>query len=235
MKNLLLLLLSFVLSASMTPSFCQSFIVEPANSPVVVNGYADEADIVADVVISNNTGQAINFKWVRTVNTLPENWESLVCDNVTCWSPAKSSNFYELGAGENTIMNLHFKPYNTPGIGNVEVVVFAVEDSAATRTVITYQANAVVVGINTPYPKNTLSIYPNPARNFLNVSYSTLDDISRIEVYSVIGTRVGTYYPVAGTSSYRIDSNTFNSGMYFISLYNRQNKHISTKVFSKID
>lgn len=233
MKNLLLFV--FLLSVSFTNAFCQAFIIEPTTSPIVVNGYADEADIVADVVISNNTGQNMTFKWTRTINNIPSGWESLVCDNITCWSPTKSSNFYDLGPGENTIMNVHFKPYNTAGIGNVEIVIYAAEDSAATRTVLSYQANAMVVGINSPYPKNTLSVYPNPARNFINVGYSTLDNIGRIEIYSVIGTKVGTYYPATGTSSHRIDSNSFEPGMYFISLYNNQNRLVTTKVFSKIN
>jgi len=63
----------------------------------------------------------------------------------------------------------------------------------------------------------TLSIFPNPAKDILNIKGITSED-SNIEIYNTIGKLVLSHYSI--TNNTRIDISNLNSGLYFIKFEN---------------
>lgn len=229
------LLLSLLLATFATANLmAQALVVDPNSNPITVEGYADESDIVAHATIQNNTQGNITLVWQRVTNNLTAGWTSLICDAETCWGPNTVTNSVVLSAGQTSVMDTHFKPHDAVGTGNVVIKAWVQNDSAATVRILEYQCNALLTGIYDPFPKGTLRVYPNPARNYVNVSFSTYDQIRSIEIYDIIGQRVNTFYLPFGTETYYINTEELQEGMYFMSLYNEQKKRVSTKVFSKI-
>jgi hypothetical protein len=69
-----------------------------------------------------------------------------------------------------------------------------------------------VTGINKPATQ-TLSVFPNPARDYVNVK--TTKDIRKIEMLNYLGQSVYTQ-TVEGEATFTISTVTFESGVYFI-------------------
>lgn len=229
------LLLALLLIAAFVNTKAQGMLTPIYQDTSPIGGYADAGDIVLHATVQNNTGNAINLKWQRISNSLESGWQSLICDNETCWGPNTNTNTVPLNPGQSSTMDCHFKPLGIPGTGTVTLRVWAVSDSAATAITMSYQCNAYIVGISDPFPKGTLRMYPNPARDYMNVSFSSYDKIKNIEIYDIIGAKVASYTIPSNTETYYINTQDLKEGMYFMSLYNEQKKRLITKVFSKVE
>ncbi len=233
-KNLLLtyLLLCFSLTLKAQTDV---FSISPV-SPVSISGDSDDYEIVAKSTITNNTDQELRLTWVRIVNDLANpSWQTLVCDNITCWGPTRNENTFGLTPNGEGNLDVHFQTDNEPGSGSVELLVYAIDDSANVNMTITYEADAWTVGIDDDEPVQELKIYPNPVRNFINIDYDWSHRIETVEIYNIIGKKIATYTIPAGYYTYRIDTDQLDEGMYFISLINDRQELVTTKTFSKVE
>jgi hypothetical protein len=79
------------------------------------------------------------------------------------------------------------------------------------------------VGITTLSP-STISIYPNPANNFVNVV--SIDVISKIELLDFMGQTIYTSDNV-NRKSFKLDVNSFKSGSYFIKVTSRSRSQMT--------
>ncbi|MBK8473111.1 MAG: T9SS type A sorting domain-containing protein [Sphingobacteriales bacterium] len=228
------LLTAILVVTSITAVWAQALVVQPANMPITIQGYYDENEIVAHATVLNNTGSTVSLKWQRTVNNLSQDWSALICDAETCWGPNTHTNTVVLPAGQTSLMDCHFRPNDAPGVGNVTVKAWVVGDSAATVQTIEYECSALILGISEPYPRGTISVYPNPANNYTNITFSAYDQVRSIEIHNIIGNRVASYTIPASTETYYVNTEELQEGLYFVSLYNEQRKRVSTKAFSKV-
>lgn len=73
-----------------------------------------------------------------------------------------------------------------------------------------------------------IKIYPNPARNEINIS--AVENINEIRVYSVTGKQVLVLKPVS-ENSLRVNIERFTPGIYLLKIF--QNKQVSTLKFVK--
>lgn len=75
-----------------------------------------------------------------------------------------------------------------------------------------------------------LVIFPNPATDIINVQYLDNPDktISKIEIFNLLGQRLSQTY-----QSNRISINNFPSGLFFIKIYDSDNRIIKTDSFVK--
>jgi len=203
----------------------------------VIQGTPDESDVVAYTVVTNNIGEAVNFTWTRTEMDLPnDSWVILSCDNDLCWGPTTTNNTFVLGPGASTVMQIHFKPSTTSGWGSVS---YTFEGSNAAGTVLatstaTYQGHVFAVGIEEePVVNNEVQLYPNPVCDQLNLNFDSFSEVQSAEIYDLIGKKIGTYNLRNAFGQYRIDTNDFDAGMYFISFLNANHEILNTKVFTK--
>lgn len=74
-----------------------------------------------------------------------------------------------------------------------------------------------------------LHIYPNPAKDFINVTYNNLTD-ANVELYTILGIRL--YYTVAIEDNLKIDLTEYASATYIIKI-NTNNYSISKLIIKK--
>ncbi len=84
---------------------------------------------------------------------------------------------------------------------------------------------AIVQGVNENANESAINIYPNPAKNFVNVS---LDGTYDIKVLSVLGQHVYSQNNASGLV--RIDCAQLGKGVFFIQARNAKNESITKRV-----
>ena len=72
--------------------------------------------------------------------------------------------------------------------------------------------------------ENTVSVYPNPANNVINVNASS--NISKVEVYSISGQKVGDFTANGTTTS--INTSNLSAGLYMMRI-NTENGVVNQK------
>ena len=69
------------------------------------------------------------------------------------------------------------------------------------------------VGVET-FEENTVSVYPNPAKNVLNINASS--NINRVEVYNMMGQMIGSY--TANDMNTQINTTNYANGIYTVKI-----------------
>lgn len=75
-----------------------------------------------------------------------------------------------------------------------------------------------------------LTIYPNPATDFINFD-NTKSEIERVVIYSLVGRKVKEYNANGGKNTY--DVSELANGMYLIQLIDKTNKIVKTQRVNK--
>lgn len=213
-------------------AIAQGLSVTPGNL-VTVSGDVSNSELVADALVTNNTGQAITLVWERQTNNLNSAWKSLVCDKNLCYGATTSTAMVSLAAGESSILNIHFKLYGTPGNGTVVVRAYSQNDPSI-MTEITYEASASAVGINNNLATQ-MKFYPMPAADALNINFGNVSNVKYVELYSVVGEHLQSYYIPTGQNSCKIPTDYLSAGMYFVRLLNDSRQLIGSKAFPKVN
>lgn len=104
--------------------------------------------------------------------------------------------------------NIYFD-YNFPILTNIESTIIEVLD-------------------NSSFDTSTISIYPNPTSDFINIQSDSLQDFN-IEIFDLLGNQVGKHKNLK-----QVDISNFNSGVYLLKITNLENHQTKTlKVFKK--
>ena len=85
-----------------------------------------------------------------------------------------------------------------------------------------------VLGISDSTTKGTLQVFPNPATNNITVS-NTIDTLSSIEIYNVIGSKVWSNERV-NSNQLLIDISHLKSGVYLLRVVNTDGEETTKKV-----
>ena len=76
-------------------------------------------------------------------------------------------------------------------------------------------------------------LYPNPAREAVNVIYNEKAGIKTIAVYNIIGKLMGPVYKPADNGSAKIDLDDIPNGIYFLRLMDSQGHVLATRRFTR--
>ncbi|MCW3123887.1 MAG: C-terminal target protein [Flavipsychrobacter sp.] len=76
-----------------------------------------------------------------------------------------------------------------------------------------------------------IKLYPNPARDEINVVYDASIGVKSIAIYNIIGKVVNVYKVPESSANLNIES--IPSGIYFVKLYNGNGNVVMTKKFTK--
>lgn len=90
--------------------------------------------------------------------------------------------------------------------------------------------DVVLIGIRTPNTTHTISIYPNPASDYVIINTGEYNPISTysIEIVNVLGQSV--FENLINQQEFQIDVNTFgNYGLYFVKIYDNFGNLIDTR------
>jgi hypothetical protein len=96
--------------------------------------------------------------------------------------------------------------------------------SAKDSTVLKHPNTAGI--INLSMDENEIRVYPNPANNFVSVAFQNSDMASTIELYNVTG-QLMTSVPASIVT--KLDLSSFNSGLYFVKIFDKNNQVIRTE------
>jgi len=195
----------------------------------------------------SNSGTHQTMTWKRMVNEIPAEWTSSVCDFNLCWAPAADSPGYYFDVAADTTglvyvkfdaRNYHdgaFDPY--PGCGQVEVMFYSVTDSLDYHAYGVFHAklgvdNCPTAIFSSPNMDNSFLVYPNPAKNSVNMLASFSAHIQRVEVVNIVGKTVKNITWNATDGIMAVDMTDIPGGIYFVRFINNQEKVVATDKFS---
>ena len=170
---------------------------------------ADNAlDLSTHIAVGNNTAEEIQLIWTRIVKeNCPEEWETQICDNVTCYFNTISSNVDpEIGLDApfvldpNEVFNdfiLHVKPRTVPGCCRVKVEFTTVEEPEVVLETAVFD-----VSVNTPNcdfatsvqeiaEAKLVNVFPNPTSESFTLSNN--DVVNQIDLYNNLGQKLKTF------------------------------------------
>ncbi len=76
-------------------------------------------------------------------------------------------------------------------------------------------------------------LYPNPAREAVNVIFDEKFNVRTIAVYNLIGKLMGPIYKPASNNSAKIDLSDMPTGIYFLRLMDAQGHFVATRRFTR--
>ena len=117
----------------------------------------------------------------------------------------------------------------TAGIDFTTVVVFFefVPDLPGDGSTYYYDDIEVTQALSiSDYESFSISSFPNPVKNIWNVS--SIDEISQINIYNILGENVATFSPYMNT--YSLDMSHFNSGIYLLEIVSLKGETNTLKV-----
>ena len=206
--------------------------------------------------ITNLTTDTLTLKWeVIAAPTFPPGWYAdtalSICDNASCRN--NSGGFLWNGTSGHMITS-HYYPSATgafgffPSLGGCSVggtraITINIADSTRGTAGYGYSKHVVFVvthpGSTLSAPNtiagttdNSVNLYPNPAKDELNVVYSPAADVKTITVYSIIGKIMGVY-KVTDTEGANLNISNMPAGIYFVRLTNSNGEAVVTRKFTK--
>jgi hypothetical protein len=169
------------------------------------------------------------------------------CDNLNCYnhmagSPMMTNNaVWKSDAYDNSgftgqphdfhaVIGVSSPPPN----GSTAVVrVFARDTVSNTQRTLTFIVMKNPSGISTTSSQDDVVMYPNPAREALNILYNEGAGVRTIAVYNLIGKLMGPVYKPSSPSSAKISLEDMPTGVYFLRLMDGQGHVIATRRFTR--
>lgn len=225
MKNLLFILLVFNINSLF------SQIVLGQDSAFEEHNINEE-----DVVAHNTHAVSVantEFAWKLHSVDVPSTWvnDAFICDYVTCWDSAKNNNSYTLPNSKDYPLDVHFLNEGNAGEGNAKLLVWEVADSLNTFKFVTYKVR-VAEGVKIQeVNKLSLRTFPNPVLNNLTIENINTKEITKIELYNIIGKRV---LSIENPNEKEIlNLSTFNNGVYILKLTDKNSNNFIQNILKK--
>lgn len=238
------LLLFTCMGVALLSATAQNIVLSPSAAELE----GDPADIHEVIISFSNTGETQTMTWMRTINDIPDEWTSSVCDFNLCWAPNadEPGYFFDAPADTNGNVYVKFDARNfhdgafdpIPGCGTVEVAFYSVLDSANYNAVGLFQAYLGVssedckVSVVSPELDNSYAVYPNPAVNSLNVYASKSAQIAKVEIVNIVGRSMAVHNWSTANGKMTLDITDLPQGVYFVRLINNANQSVWTEKVS---
>jgi hypothetical protein len=228
MKKTLLTIISLF---SLHYSYAQTYTSQYGDS---VTAVAVPGDFDISNPIKNTTSSDIYLKWNLESQSLPTGWTfSAFCDNKNCYTGPITGSFISDPYAPNVFgsfkatLNADAAANNTTGWVRI-----ATSDTVNSYSkTYTFIAHKWPTGIsNVTRTDDDVVVFPNPARNTVNVIFEANLGVKNITIYNLIGKAISVY-KVNGTSA-KLDIENIPSGIYFIRLINGQGQIVATRKFT---
>lgn len=213
----LLLLLSIGVTAQVTIS------LNP--NPITIEVNPVDFETVAHAMVKNESNETKEFTWQRTEIELSSTWTSAVCDKNTCYADFVSEQCFTLEAGEEGLMDVHIRPFNTTGSALVEIRVFE-KNNPDNFVVGTYNFTEMTTSVS-DVERLGLKLYPNPTANYFQLTEN--DVVDEVVVYNILGKQMQSF---SGNNT-NYDISNLPSGMYLVGLL-AGNENIKTLRLRKL-
>lgn len=206
---------------------------------VTVKANPDTSVSVAYGKVASQTNNPITIVWERVTNDYPSNWGGTqICDKNQCYSSVVDSQGFVLPPNDTNKLNLHFVNLESTGEAYARVKVYQDRDSAATARFINYRTKKVTSS-HTPDQDvradqaSSIQIYPNPVEDYLQVKNKGNNNIRKIAVYNILGSKVISHEAEPNAIISRLNMQDLKKGIYMIRVYGKNNRVLMTKSVSK--
>lgn len=245
MKNALLGLFSALLLLSGFGASAQ-FVTSAGNKDTSIGFYNGDPQLLVHNDVKSTTSNPVYLKWHVVDSYFGPGWDIVTsgfCDNVVCYSAFdtfsnlftnhtvfKSDAYTSAGYGD---FKMTFNTTVAPPNGtSAWVRVYAQDTVSGVSRTLTYIGYKNSTGITTTVNSNDeVILYPNPARESVNVIFDSKSGVKTIAIYNLIGKLVSPIYRPSGNNSAKLDINEYPAGIYFIRLMNSNGQVVATRRF----
>jgi hypothetical protein len=241
MKKILLSLLSFSALLSSYMVTAQTFTTQA--DTVYINLTDQGGTFYNDITAG---AQDIDIQWQITSYSMPQAFADVfgICDASLCRNNSVGTYDLFTGGPYSTIgapyTAGHAKDFHVvfsantaaPGNGYVTVHLLDKTSSNPSNKDITFIVNKYPTGISTAArPDANITLYPNPAKNELNVLFNPDADVKIISVYNLIG-RAVSVYRLTSNNSAKLNLENIPTGVYFLRMMDSKGQVIATRKFT---
>jgi len=135
---------------------------------------------------------------------------------VKAFNTVNNSNLFKIGLTEGGLSN-----YFNGAIDDLKIYNYALSDSEVANLHSTNTLDAKQIST----VKNEISIYPNPAKDFVTIS--SKNEIKSIEIYDLQGKKL------CGSNQSKVDVSKLSTGVYLITIIDKNNNSTSKKLIIK--
>lgn len=228
----------------------QTFVTQSGSNDTVKGTYTGGG---GDLTVYNNIKSAsanpVTITWKVVDSHLDPNWAiSGFCDNIQCYGNDAGVNppLGELlnGGGVSKTSDPYTSTYGdfhalftctTAANGSSSWLKVNANDNGGL-----YSRDLYFIGLKNATGVTTtvtsideVTLYPNPARDAINVLFNRNADVRTIAVFNLIGKMVGPLYRTSSSTSAKIQLNDMPNGLYFIRLMNSQGHVVATRRFTR--
>lgn len=232
-KKITLLALALFLSAGLLKAQLSLEIIHQ-DSTIVGNAWSD-GDLPAHAVVKNISGLPVEVALKR----IDGNYNELTDSNAICWglcfttnisqNPPSFNRTLQPGATDTAILHVYPDRDGYTRSGPIQYVLFDYYNpSDSVAFTVNYQVNGVPLS-QKEVAKPELSVYPNPADDFLRVQYEVTKDAS-FELINLVGAKVYSTRLDAQSTEMELDLSNLNPGVYFYTLKSEGKVVISRKL-----
>jgi hypothetical protein len=205
-------------------SFAQSYSLVP-NDTIHMVGMMEDLETLS-IQQQNTSTDTIQLKWQKVSESVPPIWEANVCDNAFCnTSLVDSGTMNPVLPSEYGLLLLHITPHKNYGTAVVRYAVWDIANPALKDTLTYILTVNTSSGISDAENKNAFSIFPNPAKEYINI-ISKLQTGFHYVITDVSGKEIGN--GISKTNSISISTSDLPNGVYSVSIFT-ENKIINTK------
>ena len=163
-----------------------------------------------DGIIQNVSDEVITVAILRTVNNIPQNWNSSMCIGMSCYSPSTDSITIEISEGDSASCGLSIQ-INGQGEGAIQLHLFNIEDMSDSTNVDININSTPMVSIHENEPEKDLvekfalgSNYPNPFNPSTLISYVLVkSEMVKLSIYDMRGRLVSILFEGRQNSGYQ--------------------------------
>lgn len=207
-------------------SFAQSYSNIP-NDTINIVGMMEDLETL-NIQQQNISTDTIRLQWEKVSENVPALWEASVCDNRVCYtSLVDSGSMNPINPVDYGFLLLHITAHVNYGTAVIRYAVWDIANPTLKDTLTYILTINATSGIEEAENKNAFSIFPNPAKQNINIisKHQTgfqflITDVAGIEIENGVST----------TNAISVDTENLSNGLYTVSIF-IENKIINTKQF----
>jgi hypothetical protein len=239
MKTILPVLFLALSLFSVSASSAQGFLTEYGDTVIVNLNGRQSVDVPNS--IKSGTSNSVVVTW-RVIDHYfaPGLSANGFCDNIECrdsLGTITGASYTTAAYGSYDIFYATFRDYGA-AVGSVSwVKLYVTEGPAGTiggtsRTLVFMVNKNTATGIANTRNNDNVSVFPNPARESVNVLFERESNVKTIAISNMIGKTMRVFKPTDNNSA-RLDLDNIPSGIYFIRLMNGDGHIVATRRFTR--
>ncbi len=251
MRNVLLSLFSVLFLLQAGAAHAQ--IVTQNGKDTATGSYTGGSSFTVENRIKSGSANPLVLKWNVVSHNLGTvaGWgieNAGVCDNQQCYtySATPSQNVFNPAIKKESLeynganfdglehdFHVLFDTNNPANGTSAFVRVYMQDMNSGDSRTLTFIATKGALGVNTVTSSDDIVLYPNPARDAVNVIYDPNSGVKTIAVFNLIGKLVGPIYKPATNGSARIVLDDMPTGIYFMRLMDAHGRVVATRRFTR--